>query len=364
MADDGGYYIVGTSSMEFEPERRGDVYLIRTDATGQPLWAKTYGEGSYASGTAISKTDDGTLLVSGVTISPDTHGMDILLLELDQDGNQLSSRTFGGPLDEMGVALPTDDGGYILGGSIVDPNDFVADAGAAGYGGFDGRSNIYLAKLDADGNEIWSRTFGGETNVLAAGGAQTPDGGFIALATISYFPDSGDDIYLLKVDADGNEVWSHTWEEGTTNAFDLAETQDGNYIITAAYAPIGDADDLKEDYFFIKVDADGNELWTSTFGDPDMIDYGKVLAETLDGEYVVAGERTRDHHTWEADILLTKIDRNGQLLWEQVLPASHTMFADVLQHPDGGYVVAGSILRNGTFDILVIKADSEGNVSE
>jgi hypothetical protein len=364
MADDGGYFIAGTTNLEFEPEMQGDIYLIRTDAAGQPLWAKTYGEGSYASSTSISQTDDGRLLLSGVTISSDANGMDILLLELDQDGNELWSKTFGGPLDEMGAAWPMADGGYLLGGNIVDPDDFVADPGAAGYGGFEGRSNVYLAKLDAGGNELWSRAFGGENNVLATDGIQTPDGGFLILATITYFPDSGDDIYLLKVDENGDAVWSRTWEEGTTNAYDLVQTWDGHYLITAAYAPIDDTDSSKEDCLFIKVDPEGNELWTSIFGDPDMIDYGVVLAETADGGYVAAGERTTDHYTWDADILLVKIDRNGQLLWEQILPASHTMFADILQHPDGGYVIAGSIFRDGTFDILVIKTDSDGNVSE
>ncbi len=364
MADDGGYFIVGTANLEFEPEMRGDVYLIRTDAAGQVLWAKTYGGDGYAGGMAISQTSDGRLALSGVTRSSDANGMDILLIEVDLDGNKLSSRTFGGPLDEMGAAWPMDDGGYLLGGNIVDPDDFVADPGAAGYGGLEGRSNIYLAKTDAAGNELWSRAFGGEDNVLAAGGVQTPDGGFLILATITYFPDSGDDIYLLKVDENGNEVWSRTWEEGTTNAYDLIQTSDDNYLITASYAPLGDPSTEKSDYLFIKVDPEGNELWMSTFGDPDMIDYGVVLAEAADGGYVAAGERTRDRHTWDADILLVKIDRNGHLLWEQILPASHTMFASILQHPDQGYVIAGSIFRNDTFDILMIKTDAEGNVSE
>ena len=79
----------------------------------------------------------------------------------------------------MATAWPIPDGGYLVGGNIVDPNDVVADPGAAGYGGFAGRSNVYLARTDSDGHEIWARTFGGENNVLATGGIQTPDGGFM-----------------------------------------------------------------------------------------------------------------------------------------------------------------------------------------
>jgi hypothetical protein len=349
---------------QFEPERQGDVYLIKTAAAGEVLWEKTYEKEGYQQGLAIFQTGDGGLLISGVTSSSGTTGMDVYLMKLDQDGNELWSKTFGGPLDEMGAAWPMDDGGYILGGNIVDPDDFVADPSAAGYGGFAGRSNIYIARTDADGNELWSRTFGGENNVLATGGVRAPDGGFLILATILYFPESGDDVWLLKVDGDGNEVWSRTWEEGSIGARDLVQTADGNYLITGSYSPSDDADS-NEDFLFIKIDPEGNELWTSTFGDPDMIDYGMVLAETMDGGYVAAGERVTDLYTWDADISLVKIDGDGQLLWEQIIETdAHCMFGAILQHPDGGYVIAGSAFNGRTFDIFMIKTDSEGNVAE
>jgi hypothetical protein len=290
--------------------------------------------------------------------------MDVYLLKLDQDGNELWFETFGGPLDEMAAAGQMANGDFLLAGNIVDPNDFVTDPGTAGYGGFEGRSNIYLARLDADGNELWTQTFGGENNVLITGGAQTPDGGGLILATILYFPESGDDVLLLKVDEHGNKIWSRTWEEGSIGARDLIQTADGNYLITGSYAP-SDSADSNEDYIFIKIDPEGNELWTSTFGDPDMIDYGMVLAETTDGGYVAAGERVEDLYTWNADISLVKTDQNGQLLWEQIIETdAHCMFGAILQHPDGGFIIAGSSFNGRTFDIFVIKTDAKGNVAE
>ena len=361
LADDGGFFIVGATDLEFEPEQRGDVYLIKTNAAGETLWEKTYGGEGYEAGTTVFQTSDGGLIISGVTNSFGAGGMDVYLIKVDQGGNKLWSKTFGGLLDEMATAQQMADGSYILVGNIVDPDDFVADPGAAGYGGLEGRSNIYLAKLDADGDELWSHAYGGENNVLVTAGVQMPDGGFLILATIMYFPDSGDDVLLLRVDENGNEVWSRTWEEGTGTAYDLIYTSDANYLIAGSYAPLGDMADLKEDFLFIKVDPDGNEIWTSIFGDPDMIDYGVVLAETEDGGYITVGERTRDRYTWEADLSLVKIDENGQLLWERRRTASHTMLSTILQHPDGGYIIAGSTFRDPVFNILLIKTDSEGS---
>ena len=364
LTDDGGYFLVGTTNLRYEPEMDGDVYLIRADAAGEVLWEKTYEKEGYQGGQAISRTSDGGLLISGGASSPSTNGIDVYLMELDQEGNERWFKTVGGPLDEMAAAQQMADGSYLLVGNIVDPDDFVADPGTAGYGGFACRSNVYLAKLDADGGELWSHAFGGENNVLVTGGVQTPDGGGLLLATILYFPKSGDDVWLLKVDEYGNEAWSRTWEEGDISARGLVQTADGNYLITGAYAS-GDETDANEDFLFIKIDPKGNELWRSTFGDPNMIDYGAVLAETMDGGYVAAGERITDLHTWDADISLVKIDENGQLLWEQIIETdAHCMFGTILQHPDGGYIIAGSVFNGRTFDIFVIKTDAEGNVEK
>ncbi|MGD8998031.1 MAG: hypothetical protein PVH80_07970 [Anaerolineae bacterium] len=364
-AADGGYFIVGTTNLAFEPERQGDVYLIRTDTTGEILWERTYGGDGYDGGQAIAWAEDGNLLIAGVTTSFGVEGVDAYLLAVDADGTELWARTYGGPLDEFTGAIgPAADGGYVLAGNIVDPDDVIADAGTAGYGGFEGRSNLYLLKVDAEGDEIWSRRYESEDNVLASGSAHAADGGILVLATITHFPDPDDDILLMKLDGEGNEVWSRTWEEDACNPYDLIQTSDGDYVITASHLPLEGAEDAKEDFLFIKVDPEGNEIWRSKFGDPDAIDYGVVLAEAADGGYLAAGERTRDRYTWDTDITMVKIDENGGRLWERSRTASHTMFSTMLLHPDGGFVIAGGAFMDPVFNILLVKTDSEGRVAE
>ena len=365
MADDGGFFVVGTTNLQFEPEQLGDVYLLRTDAAGEILWEKTYGGEGYDAGQSISETADGNLLIAGTTTSFSAEGMDAYLLKVDRDGNELWSKTYGGPLDEMvGAVGQLPDGSFILGGDIVDPNDPIADPGAAGYGGFAGRSNLYLLKVDGDGNELWSRTSDSEDNVLAVSGTLTPDGGLLALATITRYPNPDDDIQLLRLDGEGNIVWSRTWEEGSSTPTALVATSDGNYLIAASYAPLEGKEAAKEDFLFIKVDPQGNEIWRNSFGDPELIDYGAALARTSDGGYVTAGEWTTDRNTGKADVALVKIDENGQLLWQQTWPASHTMISRVLQHPDGGLVILGATFQQPVFKVLLIKTDSQGTVGE
>jgi hypothetical protein len=361
---DGGYYIVGTTNLEFEPQRRGDVYLIRTDAAGEVLWEKVYERAGYAEGSAIAWAPDGNLLISGPAALPTTNGTAIYLLKVDPAGNELSFKTFDGPLDEMGVAWPLADGGYLLTGNRVDPNDIVADPGAPGYGGLAGRSNVYLAQADANGSELWSRTYGGGDNVMVFDGLQTPDGGLLLLATIMYYPENDDDIYLLKVDANGNEVWSRTWEEGLADATGLILTSDGNYLLAGSYSPPELMDREKTDFMFIKADPQGNELWKRVWGDPEAGDSAALLAATADGGSIAAGDTGGDLSSWNQDIALLKLDAQGQLLWRQVIPTqAHQMYGEILQHPDGGYVLVGSIARDRGFDIFMIKTDARGNVA-
>jgi hypothetical protein len=362
LAEDGGFYLAGETDSRFSTGAPGEAYLLRLDSAGEILWEQTYA--GFSGFQAVHPAGDDGLLLSGVIASPEDDSLDIFLMRVDQDGNALWSQTFGGPLDEYGTAWPLEEGGYFVGGIVVDPNDIVVDdPGVAGYGGFSGRSNIYLARLDAQGNELWSQTIGGEMNVMTSAGLMADDGGFIILANVLNYPASDDDIILLKLDADGNQVWSHTWEQGNLDGNDLIQTADGNTLIAGGYALATETDMAQKDLMFIMVDPDGNELWQSVFGDPQAYDWAYSVAQTADGGFIAAADLSPDLFTWQGDILLVKLDAQGQLTWQQTFDTNtHTMLRGVFEHPQGGYVIAGSSYYRGDFEILLIRTDAEGNL--
>jgi hypothetical protein len=362
LVEDGGFYLGGATNIGFETGAPGMAYLVRTDSAGEVLWEQTYADLNSILG--IYPTVDGGLLLSGITSSPETGDSDIFLMQTDQDGNELWSSTFGGPLDEFGTAWPMEDGGYIVGGSVVDPNDIVVDdPGVAGYGGFSGRSNLFLTRIDAEGNELWSHTIGGERNIMASGGLLTSDGGFLLLGGVLNYPAQDDDIFLVKIDQDGEQAWSRTWEEGNLIGNRIIQVSDGNYLIAGGYTPAGDFDSAGNDFMFIKVDPNGEQIWTSIFGDDTALDWAFAVVEASDGGFVAVGDITRDMFTWDADIILVKIDENGQPVWQQIIETNtHTMLRGILEHPQGGYVIIGSTYRGSNFDILLIRTDAEGNV--
>ncbi len=364
LDENDGFLIVGGTSIVYDPVLQGDIYLLRTDVDGKTSMEATLTSKDHKIAVAISPTKDGGFLVSGTSYS-EASGQDIFLMQLDSKFQEIWSKTIGSPLDEYGTAWPLEDGSYIIGGNIVDPKDFIADPSAAGYAGYEGRSNIYFTRVDGEGNEIWSRTFGGENNVIAVSSLMTQDGGFIILGTVLHYPELDDDIYMVKIDANGNEAWSRTWEAGNLTGKDIIQVSDGNYLIVGAYSPSGDADPALNDFLFLKVDPSGNEVWMSVVGDPDLLDEGYALVETPDGGYLAAGDLMVDLPSWAADILLVKIDESGQLEWKQTIETNtHTMITKILQHPDGGYLIAGSTVHGRNFDILLIKTDENGRMQE
>lgn len=364
LTEDGGFYLAGSTNIQFEIGKPGEAYLLCVDAAGEALWEQTYP--AYSTIQGIRPVEDGGLLISGVVPSPDGSSSDIFLMHVDQHGDELWSRTFGGPLDEYGTAWLMDDGDFIVGGIVVDPNDIVVDdPGVAGYGGLRGRSNIYLARFDAYGNELWSRVIGDKDNILTSGGLMTADGSFIILANVLNYPEFDDDILLLKIDQDGNALWSRTWEDGDLVGNALIQASDGSYLIAGGYAPAGDLDQSTKDFLFIKVDPQGNELWQRVYGEPEMIDWAYSAVETTDGGFVAVGEITPDLITWDGDITLIKIDADGQFVWQNTIETdTHTMLRGILQHPDGGYVLTGATYRRTNFDILLIHTDAEGNLDQ
>ena len=128
------------------------------------------------------------------------------------------AKTFGGSGRDIGNSVQqTSDGGYIIAGTT---DSFGA-----------GQDDVYLIKTNADGNKLWSKTFGGSDSDYANSVQQTTDGGYI-IAGSTYQFGRGNDVYLIKTDALGNELWSKTFHCVEDFGRSVQQTTDGGYIIT------------------------------------------------------------------------------------------------------------------------------------
>ena len=189
QTSDGGYIIVGTTHSFGAGDL--DIFLIKTDANGDRIWAKTYGGTDRDEGYSVQQTSDGGYILAGLTESFGVGGGDIFLIKTDANGNVQWAKTYGGAYWDFASSVQqTSDGGYIIAGT-------TRSFGAGGY-------DILLIKTDANGNIIWAKTYGGASDEGASSVQQTSDGGYIVAGYTWSFSAGSSDIFLIKTDASGN----------------------------------------------------------------------------------------------------------------------------------------------------------------
>jgi hypothetical protein len=238
---DGSYIILGAT--ETFGVGGSDLYLIKTDVSGNIEWSKTYGGAVYDEGNCVNQTSDGGYIIGGGSTSFGAGGYDFYLLKTDGNGNLSWSKTFGGSgIDDAQSVHQTSDGGYIMTGE-------TESFGAGNY-------DFYLVRTDGSGNLLWNKTYGGTGIEQAYSGKQTGDGGyFMAGNTNSYGAGAGD-FYLIKTDGNGNLSWSKTY--GGTDwevVFSAQQTKDGGYVIGGASYSFGAGE---YDFYLAKTDENGN----------------------------------------------------------------------------------------------------------
>jgi hypothetical protein len=251
----------------------------------------------------------------------------------------------GGFFDWAWQVEQTTDGGYIV----------ISDYS---FGGMD--YDAWLIKTDSTGDILWSKTFGGLAEDRGQSVQQTTDGGYIIAGTTSSFGNGAYDIWLIKTDELGNEIWSKTfggtsWDWG----YFVQQTTDGGYIVTGCKDP---GAYYIWDVFLIKTDSQGNTTWTKTYGG-DNYDVGHCVRQTTDGGYIITGY-TYSYGAGSSDVWLIKTDANGNESWSQTFGGSHPEHGySVIQTPDDGYTIAGytKSFGAGDYDVWLINTDNNGN---
>lgn len=333
---DGGYIITGYT---YSYGAGGsDVWLIKTDASGNKVWDKTFGGTGDEDGRSVQQTSD-----SGYIITGSIYPREVLLIKTNATGNTLWTKTFYGGYRGAGYSVQqTFDSGYII----------------TGYGQTysDSDPYVWLIKTDTSGNMVWSKTLGGGHGYSIQ---QTQDSGYVVTGwEYIMYPSVSYDLFIRKASKSGSTVWSKLFATGNDDyGRSVWQTSDGGYIVTGYTSTwSGGAG------WLIKVDAAGIELWDKRFG--GTYTGGFSVQQTFDGGYIITG-RTE---SYVADVYLVKTDSLGDTLWTRTYGGSNNDYGySVQQTSDSTYIVAGytESFGAGGSDVYLIKTKTEaGGVEE
>lgn len=348
---DGGFLLVGYTFAPGAPD--ADMLVIKTDADGNMIWSKRFGGAGTEYGNACTETEDG-YLVLGYTTSFGAGSKDFYLLKIDDDGNEIWAKTFGGASWDVGTALcQAGDGHYFICGFTH----------SFGYS----EEDIYLLKVDEHGNTIWSKTFSGWRIDMANSVHSTDDGGCVIAASSGSYS-ANTDFYLAKITAAGEKEWSQSYNASGDygHGFDWCKgsspAADGGWIL-AGYSDCNDMMDV----VVVKTDSLGNEQWLTSFGNKPFYEYGNTVCRAVEGGYVVAGitkEMVRptgqDQRIYDNDLYLAGLNAEGAIVWDKTIGGHGVEWANAVEvNPDGDLLIAGHSDGGvaGSLDVLLLKIE-------
>ena len=319
--------------------------------TPQSTFTRAFGGSGLDYGNSVQQTMDGGYVIAGIKERQPPFLYQVWLIKTHSQGGEEWNKTFGGYSFDYGLSVQqTMDGGYIVGGNST--VETCADCWS---------NDFLLIKTDSHGEEEWTKTFGGDDEDKGLSVQQTTDGGYI-ITGITYSFGNGDmDIWLIKVDSQGEKEWDKTFggsseDQGTC----VQQTIDGGYIIAGSK----EGRDGWADAWLIKTDSQGEEEWNRIFDSSDgaYIASGKFVQQTIDGGYIITGgQYYSGFRGW--DIWIIKTDSQGGEEWNRTFGGGgEDEGSSVQQTTDGGYIITGytGSYGNGLYDAFLLKTDTQG----
>ncbi len=278
-----------------------DGYLALTDSNGEPVWEETFGGEAWDELRVAVEGTDGGYLAAGTSESTDNETYDFWVVKVDAAGSLEWQTMYGSDTedDQIDAVLPAADGGYYLAGFTNDDLD-------------DNRSNVFLVKIDQNGQLEWQNSYGSERNDYCNAIAFTGDNHLLLAGSTFSYEDEHRDIHLAKVELDGDLV---------------SET-----LIQIPHPQICNA-----------------------------------MVANADGSFTLCGETYPDDDTEFSSAFVARIDSDLQLDWMNTYGSNGSFAAqDIVIRPGGGYYLSGRATPNNevAFDGWVFTVTQNGNLDE
>ncbi len=324
---DGGYVVAGKTNSNLSSSDKSLV--VKLDGSGDIVWQKRYVGGSANS---IQETSDGGYIVAGYTNAYGL-GYNFRVEKIDGNGNEVWLKIYGGSSEDRANSIQeTSDGGYIVAG-------YTFSYGSGSY-------DFWVLKLDGSGNTEWQKTYGGSSEDRGNSIEATSDGGYIVAGYSNSYGSGSYDFWVLKLDGSGNVEWQKAYGDSVSDyAYSIQETSDGGYIVAGYSNSYGSGG---YDLWVLKLDGNGNVAWQKTYGGAYLV---HSIRETSDGSYVVAGAIS-------GSAAVIKINSSGELKFCSMDVSTNATVTDtnvtpnesaaIVTSPIAGFIDTHAIPQNVT----------------
>ncbi len=406
---DGNVYTVGRfeESADFDPSDETnfisslgfeDMFIAKFDPAGELIWADRFGGTGTVLGTSIAVDDDANIYVTGafqdtIIFNPpgstptliSAGGQDIIVMKLNTDGDVYWAKSLGGLSYELGADIVVDqEGNVITTGRFSGSGDFDPGAGVFTLES-EGIDDIFISKLDPDGNFVWAKAMIGTQTNLGRGVDVDNSGNIYTTGQFSGTADfdpsdetfelnsaSSSAVYVSKLSAEGNLVWAKQFAGNGSRGLDIAVDDETNIYTTGSFWGLQDFDpganqallnsEGSSDVFVSKLDGDGNYLWAKKFGG-SASDLGLSIFTDASGVHTTGGFRNEAIFDFDAeedvtlisagsrDIFVSKLSSAGNLIWAAQMGGPESdEGTDIFIDGDGVVYTIGVFQETADFD--------------
>ncbi|MDD3860362.1 MAG: T9SS type A sorting domain-containing protein [Bacteroidales bacterium] len=286
-----------------------DSYMYILDINGNIENTKFSDDYMLGFGLSVNQDTDGGLSFSGYTANSDIYGGQAYIMKTNNSGNLLWEKKYGGINEEQIFShIQTLDGGYLMVGSM---NGFMFNLVWKEFNTIN--SDMFVLRTNAEGDSLWSRTFSGSYNSWARCVLPAPNGDFFVLGSTQNLGAGSFDMYLTKINDSGEIVWEKTYGgEDFDYGYDMCLSID-NELILCGVSKSNITTSV--DVFVVKTDLDGNTIWEKRIGE-EADEYAFGVEPTASGGCILVGQ-TNDvflgYGDGSFDILVLKLDQDGEI---------------------------------------------------